>query len=327
MSSIVSRQRGENGERLFATTGLLQQWRLNDEWLIDAGFDRVQTLKQEGELEDPGSLLFNPGVPPASGSFNEDFTAMYTGFGYRRDDWDISSRLEYHHGDEADKWNLLFGANRQLSEGRVVSASMSAYTEESDSGDTQDNTDLRLGLAWRPRQSDWSLLNRTDLLFETRDNAAFDTRSRKWVNNANANYKPPGPHQVSLQLGIKYVVDSIDDQEYSGFTTLVGAEYRYDFARRWDLGIHASALNSFEAGNMQYSSGISIGHNLFQDTWISVGYNVVGFDDDDFVAAEYTARGPFVKLRVKFDQYTARRFLQFVGLGESRRMQPYASGR
>jgi hypothetical protein len=38
--------------------------------------------------------------------------------------------------------------------------------------------------------------------------------------------------------------------------------------------------------------------------WISVGYNAVGFDDKDYSASRYTAQGPFVKLRMKFDQDT-----------------------
>gem|GEM_PF-537748 len=324
VSSILSAQDGENGGRLFATTGVLQQWRLNERWLVDAGFDRVQTLRERGSLQ---PTLFNPNVPPTSGSFNEDFTALYTGVGYRYDAWDVSSRVEWHQGDQADKWNFLVGANRQLAEGRVVSASLSAYAEETENGVQQDNTDLRIGLAWRPDGSRWSFLNRTDLLFETRDNDTFDTRTRKWVNNSNLNFKPSHVHQLSLQFGMKYVVDTIDDEQFDGLTVLMGGEYRYDVSPRWDLGVHGSVLASLESDTMQYSSGLSIGHNLFDDAWVSVGYNFVGFDDDDFVAAEYTSRGPFLKVRLKFDESVSKSFLEFVGLGESRRLQPYANSR
>lgn len=38
------------------------------------------------------------------------------------------------------------------------------------------------------------------------------------------------------------------------------------------------------------------------NTLISLGYNVVGFEDDDFSAANYTAQGPYIRFRVKFDQ-------------------------
>jgi len=35
---------------------------------------------------------------------------------------------------------------------------------------------------------------------------------------------------------------------------------------------------------------------------VNLGYNLVGFDDKDFSQANYTAQGPFVRFRFKFDQ-------------------------
>ena len=40
--------------------------------------------------------------------------------------------------------------------------------------------------------------------------------------------------------------------------------------------------------------------------WISFGYNWDGFEDNDFTAAGYTADGPYIKLRFKFDQHSVR---------------------
>jgi hypothetical protein len=45
---------------------------------------------------------------------------------------------------------------------------------------------------------------------------------------------------------------------------------------------------------------------------MSLGYNFNGFQDDDFSASEYTAQGIYIKYRMKFDQVTARNFLQMV---------------
>ncbi|XOV82293.1 MAG: hypothetical protein ACFHXK_15695 [bacterium] len=327
LNSFVTRAQGENGSRLFATTGLLQQWRINERWLYDIGFDRVQTLSESGAADEPRELLFNPNVPPASGSIDNDFTAFFTGFGYRHDAWDVSSRFEWHAGDQEDKWNVLVGANHQLAEGRVISASMSWLNEESSSGVVQDNLDLRLGAAWRPFDSAWSFLNRTDLVFERREGAAFDTRTRKWVNNFNANYKPGLKHQLALQFGFKYVVENIDADEFDGVTSLLGLEYRYDIAPRWDVSMRSSVLASHKAGTARYSYGAALGHSIRPDMWLSVGYNVEGFEDDDFIAADYTAKGPYLKLRMKFDQDLARRFLEFTGLAQRRRVDGFANGR
>jgi hypothetical protein len=307
----------ENGERVFATTGLLQQWQISDSWRMDMGADRVQTIKSDPAAEDSGELLYDPNIPPVSGSVNNDFTAMFGGIGYRQDDWDASMRLEYHHGDQLDKWNYLAGVSKQLADGKITSASLSTRFEELDSGAERNQIDLRWGLAWRPSGARWMVLNRLDLVFDETSNEVFDTKSRKAVNNMNVNIEPALGGQLSLQLGLKYLVDTIDGEDYDGYTGLYGLEYRRDFNPRWDWGVHGSVLHSVKSSVLRNSSGLSIGHSVFKNTWLSVGYNVSGFEDDDFTAADYTAQGPYMKFRMKLDQGHLEKFLGFVG--QSRR--------
>ena len=202
-------------------------------------------------------------------------------------------------------------------------------TEESGNGAIRDNADFRLGLAYRPHQSRWTFLNRSDLIFAEQQDATFNTRTRKWVNNFSANFKSAshvesnaanlqasryGRHQLALQFGAKYVVDTIDEREFDGFTVLYGGQYRYNLSPRWDLGAQAAAHHSLKAKVIDYSAGLSVGFNPYKNMWLSLGYNFAGFEDEDFVAAEYTAEGPYLKLRIKFDEHLAKQFLDFVGL-------------
>lgn len=313
IGTTFTRQHGEEGNRLFATTGLLQQWQLNKHWLLDFGVDRVATLKEDGFSGGRESLIFNPAQPLASGSVQQDFSALFTSVAYRSLNWSASSRLEFHQGDQADKWNFLLGANRQLSEGKVVSMSGAFYTEARDDGSTADALDLRFGLAWRPSGSRWTYLNRADLEFSENSDDVFSTRARKLVNNFNANYKRQR-HQISVQLGLKYVVDEIDSQEYDATTLLYGAAYRFDLTQRIDVGVNASVLHNITSDAMDQSFGLSLGYNVVRNAWVSVGYNWSGYTDDDFVAADYTSQGPFVKVRMKLDQDLTHRFLSFAGL-------------
>jgi hypothetical protein len=115
--------------------------------------------------------------------------------------------------------------------------------------------------------------------------------------------------QTALQYGAKYVLDTFDDASYTGYTDLVGAQVRYDLNRRWDVGLHASVLHSWHAGQVDYRTGVSVGHALAKNMWISAGYNFTGFYDEDFSAADFTAAGPFVKFRLKFDQQSVRELL------------------
>jgi len=50
----------------------------------------------------------------------------------------------------------------------------------------------------------------------------------------------------------------------------------------------------------------SVGVNLFKNLWLSAGYNFAGYEDNVFSAAGYTSRGPYAKLRFKFDSGTTK---------------------
>ncbi len=60
---------------------------------------------------------------------------------------------------------------------------------------------------------------------------------------------------------------------------------------------------------MVVRTGASLGWNAFENAWISAGYNFIGFEDEDFSEAGFTAQGPFVRYRLKFDQMSVRELL------------------
>ncbi len=50
-----------------------------------------------------------------------------------------------------------------------------------------------------------------------------------------------------------------------------------------------------------------------ENAWISIGYNVAGFTDKDFSNANYTAQGPYIQYRFKFDQNSVKEGLKALG--------------
>ena len=100
--------------------------------------------------------------------------------------------------------------------------------------------------------------------------------------------------------------ETIAGDDYSGFTDLAGLEARYDLNKRWDVGIHGSVLHSWSGGQYDYSSGLSLGYNSFDNAWISAGYNFIGLEDKDFSKGSFSAQGPFLQFRLKFDQQSVR---------------------
>ena len=209
-------------------------------------------------------------------------------------------------------------------EGWGWSARCQVFDTRSADGTSKVSGDLRLGLAYRPLYTRW-IIHRLDFLYDRQQGgttvtsattgttaASFNTDNRRIVNNLSANFKPDGKTQISLQYGAKYVLETIDGTDYSGYTDLVGIEGRYDLTKKWDLGLRGSVLHSWSAGQFNYSSGPSVGYNVVKNAWISLGYNVVGFKDKDFSAADYTAQGPFVRFRFKFDQNSVREAVNWI---------------
>jgi uncharacterized repeat protein (TIGR01451 family) len=304
IGTSLGRRFHENGDRLFANLGLHQIWQIDQNWFVDGGVDRTETVHQEG------SRSFNTNVPAASGD-SEDFTAVALGGGYKEELWSSVLRFETRRAEHSDKWILVSGIAGEVRRGLGLSAGVKLIDSTTEMGTETFDADIRLGMAYRPKNTAWIVLDRLDFKIEDqKEDSEGSSDSRRIVNNLNLNYQR-GRVQVALQYGAKYVFDTIDGECYTGYTDLTGLELRYDLSSQWDVGLHGGALHSWEPGTMEYRTGISIGYSLFKNTWLSVGYNFTGFEDEDFSAADFTAAGPFVKFRLKFDQQSVKEMVDW----------------
>ena len=299
LSSSLEQQNSENGTRVFSVTGLKQAWQLSKKWSVDAGLDRSDTIKE------PGNTPFNVNVPAAAG--DSDFTAVSGGASYKEETWSWTGRLEMRTSDVEDKFGLFTGIYGEVRDGLGLGAAAQIFKTNGVAGAKATNGDLRFSLAYRPKETAWIVLNRLDYLFDKEQGHGFNYDNWRLINNLNANWKSYNRKaQISLQYGAKFVNETIDENDYSGYTDLTGIEGRYDLTTKWDVGVTGKVLHSWQAEQLKYGSGASIGYNLVKNAWISAGYNFVGFTDRDFSAADFTAQGPFVKFRFKFDQNSVR---------------------
>ena len=303
VAASLGNETQQDSGRLFASLGLLQKWQINEHWQADAGLDRSQTIRNTtNQLNSNVPLSSGGGLNGVSGN-TSDFTAVSLGGHYNDKLWSANSRIEVRNSDTDDKINLLAGAQRNLDDGRSVAA---GFIYSDINGVLSDSTklDARLSAAYRPNDSRWIWLNRLDFIDEKTKDTAANIHTKKLINNFNANYKPNRRTQLALQYGAKYVLDDIDGENFNSFTDLVGAELRYDIDEKWDVGVHGSMLHSWNGGQKDFAVGASIGYNVMENTWVSVGYNVKGFSDDDFSGAEYRVKGLYFNVRIKFDQDT-----------------------
>lgn len=330
----------EYGPRTFAQFGMTQGLVLNQRWGVDVSLDSAQTLKENNAAQPvvngghpvaPGGSLSGPGL-------TEDFVAVSTGATYRAPVWSWNGRLEDRNGETADRVGMVSNFLRQAQAGVAFASSAQLFRNKQSSGADGWLASLDLSWAWRPLGVQWSMLDRLELRYEELEGAmgagqlfgnnsltGNNASSRRIINNFALNrvsrewdaadrqgnlFRRYERNQWSLYYGAKYALDSFDGVEYDGYTDLIGFEVRHDVKTWLDVGLQASSLNSWSQHAHAYSFGPQVGVSPVQNGWVTLGWNVRGFTDNDFDAARYTAQGPYLQLRFKFDQNTRLRDFQ-----------------
>ena len=298
VKSSINTQATEYGPRMFANFGLTQGFKWKENWAFDIGVDQTNTLRG------PDLEPLNPNAPLASGSMNDDFFAAFVGAQYRKDLWQLTSRLEHRNADTEDRWSSTTGWYREPVEGHAMSVSLQAFDSSTLLGGGDTEAVGRLAWAFRPDSSAWIVFDRFELKYDQHDDLASSFESSRVVNNLNANWQLNPALQLGVQYGVRYVSSTFEGEKYDGVSDLVGLDLRRQLTRRFDLGVHAAALHSWESDVMDYSTGFDVGTTLAKNVWISLGYNVAGFADGDFSESRHTAQGPYIKIRIKADQDT-----------------------
>jgi uncharacterized repeat protein (TIGR01451 family) len=297
VKSSINTQASEYGPRVFANFGLTQGFVYQDRWAFDVGVDQSNTLRG------PDLEPLNPNAPLASGTLTDDFFAAFVGAAYRRELWQMTSRLEHRNSDSEERWSSTTGWYREPVEGHAMSVSLQAFDSTAQLGDSTSAVG-RLAWAYRPDSSRWIVFDRFELKYEQRDDALNAYESQRMVNNLHANWQLNAQMQLGLQYGARYVSSTFEGDRYAGLSDIAGFDLRRQLTRRFDLGAHAAALHSWESSVMDYAVGLDVGTTFAKNVWVSLGYNFAGFRDDDFSASRHTAQGPYLKIRIKADQDT-----------------------
>jgi hypothetical protein len=308
MSASMGHDINNDAERLYTNMGMVQRWQINEHWQTNFSLDRTQTLNNTA-----APLNLNTPLPSGSGgiaqlpSASGDYTATAISAAYHDKLWSCDGRIEIRNASLDNQKNLQLGAQRNLDQGRSVAASYSFREAGSQAGGVENNTinkDLRLSYAHRPNDSRWVWFDRADYITQSTQTTGSSLNGAKLVNNLNANYLPSRRTQIALQYGAKYVLETIDGNDYKGYTDLIGVEIRHDLTQNWDIGTFGSMIRSVNAGVRTFGFGASFGYKVVDNMWVSAGYNVLGMNDRDFSDASYRAKGPFITLRMKVDQDT-----------------------
>lgn len=308
VSSALQKDQGEFEERTFAVFGLQQTVPLNDFWRASFSYDQTNTIDRKFYDR------VNEQVPLASGTsdtvistnntIDNDFWATTAGIGYKAHLYQFDTRLEYRETDLEEKYGLFSTWQRELIDGVGHALRLQAFITDNDNAGKDIDTELRYSSVYRPLNSKIFLFNRTELKYLDNNNMSNGMQTEKFIENLAVNYLPITEWQLALHLGYKFTNTRVEDDKFSTDTYLIGSETRYDLSPLWDIGAHYHLVTTPDLNITNDSYGLSVGVDVARNLWLSIGYNIDGYTDDDFNTNGYTAKGPFLKLRFKFDQNT-----------------------
>ncbi len=283
----VEQVRQDDAYQLMALSGLSQEFIIDERWTASLGFDQARNIEAN--------------QPAESADQTEDYYALRTGVSYNTQPWQWNNRLEYRDGRETDKWVVSSALYHPISDTLSTGASLDFFRSMAGSIYSQ-QLDAMFDLALRPQQARYAALWQTRWLQTADGGNHTPDRTRKLINNIHANWMFTSRDQLAGQYGLKRVLSQYDGDDYAASIDYMAGEWRHHLTDRWDVGAHGRRLHSYEAGQSEHGTGLSLGWIPKTNVWLGVGYNFSGFIDSDFSAANYTAQGIFLKIRFKADQ-------------------------
>ncbi|WP_036166985.1 DUF11 domain-containing protein [Massilia sp. 9096] len=268
-----------------AAIGLRNLWNIADGVRGSTSFERVQVI---------------------AGSNADQAIAVAGAIEYSRDPrWKANARLELRHGADADSVLNTLALAYKLSDSwallgkNTLSANRSA--EGGVNGHSVRGTEwLQTGVAYRGLETiGWNGLAKYELKRE-QDNGPADFARTVHLVAANANWQPDSATVLSARWAAKAAADRSGGIASRSVAQLVSGHLTRQLGKDWDVGAVAQVLVS--AGSRQFGAGLEAGYQLRRNTWVSVGYNLLGFHERDLAGQDATAKGIYARLRIKFDE-------------------------
>ncbi|WP_322895603.1 MULTISPECIES: hypothetical protein [unclassified Yoonia] len=232
----------------------------------------------------------------------DSFATVRAGLRYEAEGWGTGVDVEAQRSRTSETGNLRLRIDGELSE--TWSAGAEAFL-----GLTRDRAEvakqeLRLEASAAHRAGPRDPITLLQAALRQRNEGEVDSLTA--ISSLYRSQYLSDTEFLNLRLGVKYDQAELRTGAVDDVLTLIGAEYRRDLTELVDIGFHGSAIYAARSGRTRQSLGISLGLTPFENGWLSVGYNFIGFDDPDFSTLGHTDKGAFAQFRLKFDADSLR---------------------
>jgi len=274
-----------DGRQAEAALGLRNLWNVAEGVRVNTTFERVKVL---------------------SGSTNNEAVAVTGAIEFNRsNDFKANARLELRHAVDSDNLlNTLGMAYRLTDTWSLLGKNTLAVARSRSTDSIRLSELLQTGVAYRALATlGWNGLAKYEYKLESDDGIA---NTRRGVHSVavSANYQPIRDTVFTARYAAKIVRDRSNGLDSRSLGQLVGGRVTHEISRDWDVGATAQVMVDGGTRSRQFGAGVEAGYQVRTNTWVSVGYNFLGFREPDMAGADATARGAYVRLRMKFDERT-----------------------
>lgn len=216
----------------------------------------------------------------------------------RNPNYKTTGRVEYRHGDNEDYYGLLGAWVTRLSQDWSGLVRDEYRYIDKDQGANTWSNHMSLGVAYRPR-----LNNRYHMLaaYEWKTEHSEISRDAH-ILSTHQNYQLSPKWTVSGRVGMKWEDFTEYQQDYDTVSTIIDGRVIYYINRRWDVDLHAGVLGTDWFNSRRYSAGAGVNYLIMKNLRAGIGYNVIGFDDDDLDPQGYNLQGFYFDLMFKLDE-------------------------
>ena len=270
------------GREAEAAIGLRNGWNLAEGIRLNTSFERIASVN--------GNTQESTAVTGAI-----DYTA--------HKNWKGSARLEYRTDRTSDNILNTLGVAYKLNNEWTLLARNAISLQSNKAGGDRNEDRMQIGVAFRDLETNrWDGLGRYEFRYLKDNTGVLDSQRNAHIVSTHVNYQPKANLTFTGRYAGKYVLEDTNGISSHNIVQLLGARADYDFKRDWTVGINTGVMFSSSFKSRQTALGAELGYLAMQNLWVSVGYNIFGFRDDELAGEDYTNKGLFLRMRYKFDE-------------------------
>ncbi|MBN2542429.1 hypothetical protein JXI42_06140 [bacterium] len=278
---------GIDGYKGQALIGLNNRIEIIPHVFLDLSYERAQTVK---------------------GSKANDFWAYSNALEITPDYGKIITKGEFRrHNTSGDQLLAIIGGGLSIRHSLSLLFKEQFFLTKGKKGSYTDfhyaSNKMVLGLAIRPVYHDF-----INVITKAEHKMSLDRTEEPYVydhvalGNVQAVLALFRPVEITARYAAKINWQIIFDKHNKAVTDLMLGKIRIEMGKRVDLAFEGRVMNQYEAHDKRYGLSPELGIVFIQNTRFAVGYNLIGYQDDDFSDGEYWSKGFYVSLKLKFNE-------------------------